>query len=132
MKDFEVYENNGGGLALVVYDDSGKVEYICTGYEFNQGQLSQDISCIKAGDDPSMMWDGNKIDYFSDSEINEFASGEWGKLVADNSINVPDCMTLEDAIEYANMHIDEIPLTKMNYVNGSDSLDEENCSFMDE
>lgn len=49
-----------------------------------------------------------------------------------SSINVPDCMTLEDAIEYTNMHINEIPLTKMNYVNGSNSLDEENCSFMDE
>ena len=49
-----------------------------------------------------------------------------------SSIDVPGHMTLEEAIEYANMHINEIPLTKMNYVNGSDSLDEENCSFMDE
>ena len=100
MKDFEVYENNGGGLALVVYGDSGKVEYICTGYEFNQGQLSQDISCIKAGDDPSMMWDGNEIDYFSDSEINEFASGEWGKLVADNNLIYTQNMGESACIEF--------------------------------
>lgn len=100
MKKFEVYENNAGGLALVVYDDSEKVEYIYTGYEFNPGQLLQDIECIKAGDDPSMMWDGNEIDYFSDSEIDEFASGEWGKLVADNDAIYPENMGAAACLEF--------------------------------
>lgn len=100
MKKFEVYENNAGGLALVVYDDSEKVEYICTGYEFNPGQLSQDISCIKAGDDPAMMWGGNEIDYFSDFDINEFASGEWGKLVSDNDAIHPENMGAAAGLEF--------------------------------
>ena len=100
MKKFEVYENNAGGLALVVYDDSEKVEYICTGYEFNPGQLSQDISCIKAGDDPAMMWDGNEIDYFSDFEIKEFASGEYGKLVAYNDAISPENMGATACLEF--------------------------------
>lgn len=100
MKKFEVYENNAGGLALVVYDDSEKIEYIYTGYEFNPGQILQDIDCIKAGDDPAMMWDGNEIDYFSDSDINEFASGEWGKLVADNDAIYPENMGAAACLEF--------------------------------
>lgn len=100
MKKFEVYENNAGGLALVVYDDCEKIEYIRTRYEFNLGQLLQDIECIKAGDDPSMMWCGNEIDYFSDSEINEFASGEWGKLVADNDALYSENMGAAAGLEF--------------------------------
>lgn len=100
MKKFEVYENNAGVLALVVYDDCEKIEYIHTGYEFNHGQLSQDVSCIKEGDDPAIMWDGNEIDYFSDSEINDFASGEWGKLVADNDAIYPENMGAAACLEF--------------------------------
>ena len=100
MKKFEVYENNAGGLALVVYGDSEKIEYIRTGYEFNLGQLLQDIECIKAGDDPAMMWDGNEIDYFSDSGINEFESGEWGKLVAENDAIYPENMGAAACLEF--------------------------------
>ena len=100
MKKFEVYENNAGGLALVVYDDCEKIEYVRTGYEFNLGQLLQDIECIKAGDDPAMMWDGNEIDYFSDSEINEFSSGEWGKLVADNDAIYSENMGAAAGLEF--------------------------------
>lgn len=100
MKKFEVYENNADGLALVVYDDPEKIEYIRTGYESNPGQLAQDISCIKAGDDPVMMWDGNEIDYFSDFGINEFASGEWGKLVADNDAIYSENMGAAAGLEF--------------------------------
>lgn len=46
-----------------------------------------------------------------------------------SSIDVPDEMTLEEAIEYAKEHINEIPLGVMEYVSDSDELDEENCDF---
>lgn len=46
-----------------------------------------------------------------------------------SSIDVPDEMTLEEAIEYAKDHINEIPLGAMEYVSDSDELDEENCDF---
>ena len=41
--------------------------------------------------------------------------------VYNSSIEVPDGMTLEEAIEYAKEHINDI--------SDSDELDEENCDF---
>lgn len=49
--------------------------------------------------------------------------------VYNSSIKVPDGMTLDEAIEYAKEHINEIPLGEMEYVSDSDVLDEENCDF---
>lgn len=49
--------------------------------------------------------------------------------VYNSSIEVPDDMTLEEAIEYANRHLDEIPLGELEYVSDSDELDEDNCDF---
>lgn len=49
--------------------------------------------------------------------------------VYNSSIEVPDGMTLEEAIEYAKEHINEIPLGEMEYISDSDELDEENCDF---
>ncbi len=51
--------------------------------------------------------------------------------VYNSSIEVPDDMSLEEAIKYANTKLDVIPLTEMDYVPGSDVLDEENCCFDD-
>lgn len=49
--------------------------------------------------------------------------------VYNSSIEVPDGMTLEEAIEYARENLDEIPLGEMEYIPDSDVLDEENCDF---
>ena len=49
--------------------------------------------------------------------------------VYNSSIEVPDYMTLEEAIEYAKGHLDEIPCGELEYVSDSDELDEENCDF---
>ena len=49
--------------------------------------------------------------------------------VYNSSIEVPDEMTLEEAIEYAKLHINEIPLGEMEYISDSDELDEDNCDF---
>lgn len=47
-----------------------------------------------------------------------------------SSIEVPADMSLEDAIEYAKEHIDEIDIdTPLEYVGDSDSIDEDNCEF---
>lgn len=47
-----------------------------------------------------------------------------------SSIEVPADMSLEDAIEYAKKHIDEIDIdTPLEYVGDSDSIDEDNCEF---
>ncbi len=49
--------------------------------------------------------------------------------VYNSSIEVPEEMTFEEAIEYAKNHLDEIPLGELEYVSDSDTLDEENCDF---
>lgn len=51
------------------------------------------------------------------------------KAVYNSSIEVPDNMTREEAIEYAKEHLDEIPCGELDYVSNSDELDEENCDF---
>ena len=62
MKKYKVIEDNGGGLALVVFAEDGEtVEYIHTGYEYNPGQLTEDLEALKNGDDPAKDWDGNDL-----------------------------------------------------------------------
>ena len=49
--------------------------------------------------------------------------------VYNSSIEVPDNMTLEEAIEYAKKHLEEIPCGELECISDSDELDEENCDF---
>lgn len=51
------------------------------------------------------------------------------KAVYNSSIDVPIDMTLEQAIAYADEHLDEVSLGPLKYIWGSDKLDEENCDF---
>lgn len=46
-----------------------------------------------------------------------------------SSIDVPDNMNIEEAINYAKEHINEIPTGELGYISDSDILDEENCDF---
>ena len=56
---WQVSENNGGGLTLYVWDGD-KLIYGHAGYEYNPGQLSEDIGALKKGDNTSD-WEGNDI-----------------------------------------------------------------------
>lgn len=49
--------------------------------------------------------------------------------VYNSAIEVPNDMTIEEAIEYAKEHINEIPIGELEYISDSDELDEENCNF---
>lgn len=49
--------------------------------------------------------------------------------VYNSAIMVPDELTLEEAIQYAKDHIDEICIGELEYISGSDELNEENCDF---
>lgn len=63
MKKFNVIEDNGGGLSLVVFAEDGEtIEYIHSGYEFDPGQLSGDLENLKNGDDPAKDWEGNLLE----------------------------------------------------------------------
>ena len=51
-------------------------------------------------------------------------------VVGVSSIMVPDNLTIEEAIEYAKEHINEIPTPfQAEYISDSDVIDEENCNF---
>lgn len=84
MKNFEVFENNAGGLALVVYGPHYTVEYIHTGYEYSPGQLSADLGALQEGADPATEWEGNEIDDFSGDQVYDLTEGAWGQAIADN------------------------------------------------
>ena len=49
--------------------------------------------------------------------------------VYNSHIMVPDELTIEEAIEYAKEHINEINIGELEYISDSDELDEENCDF---
>lgn len=84
MKNFEVFENNAGGLALVVYGPHCTVDYIHTGYEYSPGQLSADLDALRRGADPAMEWDDNEIDDFNGDQVCDLTEGAWGQAIADN------------------------------------------------
>lgn len=50
------------------------------------------------------------------------------KAVYNSSIEVPDDMTFEEAIEYAKEHDDEIHVGEMEWISDIE-IDKENCDF---
>lgn len=99
MKKFEVIEDNGGGLTLVVFNSNGKVDYIHNGYEYNQGQLQDDLEALRNGDNPTEDLDGNcgglEWEYGTDPQAfyNNITSYEFGwEIVADNEGIYPEKM----------------------------------------
>lgn len=50
--------------------------------------------------------------------------------VYNSSIQVPDDMTIDEAIKYASEHLNLIPMGRVEWV-GDANLDEENCDFDD-
>ena len=109
MKKYMVIEDNGGGLALVVFAEDGEaIEYIHTGYEYNQGQLSEDLEALKNGSDPAKEWDGN--DLYSDPEMENpedleswfpwDQKGTGWEIIADNDGIYPDDMGTAARLEF--------------------------------
>lgn len=82
MKEFYkiyVYEDNAGGLHLVLLDEDANFVYYYTGYEGMPGSLSQDLDALMHGDDPRM-WESNckdKLDMmYLEWETNLIADGD--------------------------------------------------------
>ena len=50
MKKYEVIEDNGGGLHLIIFGTDGNVEYLHSGYEYGiPGMLINDLQALKDG-----------------------------------------------------------------------------------
>lgn len=90
--NYEVIEDNGGGLYLAVFDSNGSCVYLHDGYEYVPGQLTADIKAIVNGADPSIDgWDGNAED--PQCVYDAITSYQYGwAIVADNTSIYPDHM----------------------------------------
>lgn len=84
MKKYEVIEDNGGGLHLVVFGADGKVEYLHSDYEYGtSGSLLNDLQALKDGDNPVLDWEGNEEN--PQQAYDCMTSFEYGwEVVADN------------------------------------------------
>ena len=108
MKKYMVIEDNGGGLTLVVFAQDGEtVEYIHSGYEYNPGQLTEDLDALKAGADPAKEWDGNELDNVDMEAPEDLESwfpweqkGQGWQIVADNDGVYPEDMGAAAKIEF--------------------------------
>lgn len=103
MKKFDVIEDNGGGLAILVYtNDRALVEYIHTGYEFNPSQLIEDLTSILEGADPLTEWDCNEVvddeqrcfDYWYDSDYENI--GWW--VIANEETSRDEIIELQNRL----------------------------------
>lgn len=53
----------------------------------------------------------------------------WCEAYYDTELEVPENMTLEQAYAYAEEHLDEVPLTNLEYLEDSDNLDPEDLAL---
>ena len=101
MKKYMVIEDNGGGLALVVFaQDEETIEYIHFGYEYVPGELLEDLRQIKEGADPAEEWEGNDL-YSVDEMENPERLESWFPL--DEMVNGWDVVADNDGIYLKNM-----------------------------
>lgn len=83
-KKFVIIEDNGGGLTLVVFDDndSNKVVFLRTGYEYILGLLTSDMIELGNDSDPSTWY---SCEENLQRIYNDFESHECGwEVIADN------------------------------------------------
>lgn len=54
------------------------------------------------------------------------------EAVYNSGILVPAHLSFEEALEYAKKHLDDVPVGVLEYIGGSETLDEDNCDFDDD
>ena len=97
---YEVIEDNGGGLSLFV-SRGDQVVYSHTGYEYNPGQLTEDLAALAAGSDVEE-WDGCGED--PQAERADFDRLEYGSsIVADGTGTYPDKMGSSANLEFGEL-----------------------------
>ena len=99
MKKFQAIENNGNGLYLFVFDGDGNVTWGYEGYEYNPGELINDIQLIKDGADPENEWESNMED---PEKVYGFilSHAEAYEVVADNDGIYSEKMGIEAMYEF--------------------------------
>lgn len=98
-KQFEVIEDNGGGLYLVVFNDNGNVIYLHSGYEYTAGALKTDISALDTEDPED--WEGNEEN--PQQSYDDMTDYEYGwEVIADNNGCYYDKMGCAGHREFGN------------------------------
>lgn len=94
---WEVWEDNGGGLHLFVFNKKGRVIYADSGYEYDDGLLLGLIAMIKDGANPQKdQWES--VYYKEDYQA--FYEELVGELIADNDDNYPERMGVAGRREF--------------------------------
>ena len=99
-KKFVIIEDNGGGLTLVVFDDndSNKVVFLRSEYEYILGKITNDLIELANGSDPSM-WYGCEEN--PEEIYNDFLSHEYvWEIIADNDGLYPSKMGAAGRLEF--------------------------------
>ena len=106
---FEIYEDNAGGLHLIVLDQDSNVIYAHAGYEYGpMDQLQADIEALLRGDDTSD-WDGNQPEIV-EAYPAEYEVGPGIQLIMTNKkmrlraaeLGIITNLTIQQAISIAN------------------------------
>lgn len=99
MKKFQAIEGNAGDLHLFVFGENGKVVWGHEGYEYNPGELVNDIQLIKDGADPENEWEGN-VENPEKAYDFILSHAEAYGVVADNDGIYPENMGVEAMYEF--------------------------------
>ena len=99
MLKYQVIEDNGGGLTLAVFNEKDDVTFLHTGYEYNKGQLKEDLQALQNGADPAEDWDGNEEN--PQGAYNNMTDADYGwEIVADNNGIYPKKMGISATREF--------------------------------
>lgn len=99
MMNYSVIEDNGGGLTMFVFDESGACVWGGGGYEHRKGSCRENIASLEAGDNPVTGWDDGMDD--PQAEWDNVQETEYGyKLVADQDGIYPENMGRAAQIEF--------------------------------
>lgn len=99
MKKFQAIESNAGNLYLFVFDENEKVVWGHEEYEYNPGELINDIQLVKDGADPEREWESNMEDPESEYEY-IISNRDCYEIVADNNRVYPEKMGIEAMYEF--------------------------------
>lgn len=87
---YEAWEDNGGGLYLFAFDESGDVIYAAGDFEYSQGSLRHCIYAIECGENPvecgweSSMYSGDQQPAYDQITDPENVRNGGAFLIADN------------------------------------------------
>ena len=84
MNRFEVYENNGGGILLYLFDDDG-AKKVFEGWECGEkGGLLNAINQLVEDSDAWESWDGDLIERLGGRYVIDEVDEESGMVIADH------------------------------------------------